>query len=277
MVVNVFSFNLARFMKKYFFVYRTSLQRFLEYRGEILMDISGKLLLPIFVQSILWRAVIESAEHKQIAGYTYEAMFQYIVLSILIANFVKVDSVERQISNAIKDGTLNKFLVQPVDFALYNLMTFFADSTPVMFGGIIVYGIMLLTGFVSATVFEILCGFLVIVFGLFISFLLAFMIAALAFYMDEVWTLFVMKNMLLWFLTGQVIPLDMFPQSVAPILKFLPFGYLAFVPTKILTGMLSAEEILQALLVVFCWTVGLYFLYKFFWTYSLRQYSAFGG
>lgn len=264
-------------MKKYFFVYRTSLQRFLEYRGEILMDISGKILLPIFVQSILWRAVIESTSDGQIAGYSYEAMFQYLVLSILIANFVKVDSVERQISNAIKDGTLNKFLAQPVDFALYNLMTFFADSTPVMLGGAIVYGVMLSTGFVSATAFQILSGLLVLLFGLFISFLLAFMIAALAFYMDEVWTLFVMKSMVMWFLTGQVIPLDMFPESVAEILKFLPFGYLAFVPTKIFTGTFSTEEILFALSVVFCWTFGLYLLYKIFWTYSLRRYSAFGG
>ncbi|MFQ3599632.1 MAG: ABC-2 family transporter protein [Chloroherpetonaceae bacterium] len=264
-------------MKKYFFVYRTSLQRFVEYRGEILMDISGKILLPIFVQSILWRAVIESTPDGQIAGYTYEAMFQYVVLSILIANFVKVDSVERQISNAIKDGTLNKFLAQPVDFALYNLMTFFADSTPVLLGGAIVYGVMLWTGFVSATAFQILSGMLVLLFGLFISFLLAFMIAALAFYMDEVWTLFVMKNMSMWFLTGQVIPLDMFPESVARVLKFLPFGYLAFVPTKIFTGAFSTQEILFALSVVFCWTLGLYLLYKIFWTYSLRQYSAFGG
>jgi ABC-2 type transport system permease protein len=264
-------------VRKYFFVYRTSLRRFLEYRGEIVMDISGKILLPIFVQSVLWRAVIDSTPNGQIAGYTYEAMFQYVNLSILIANFVKVDSVERQISSAIKDGTLNKFLAQPVDFALYNLMTFLADSTPVLLGGIIVYGVMLFTGFVSATAFQIFSGVLMILFGLFISFLLAFMIAALAFYMDEVWTLFVMKSMSMWFLTGQVIPLDMFPESVARVLKFLPFGYLAFVPTKIFTGALSTEEIFFALSVVFCWTLGLYFLYKIFWTYSLRQYSAFGG
>lgn len=264
-------------MKKYFFVYRTSLQRFLEYRGEILMDISGKILLPIFVQSVLWRAVIDSTPNAQIAGYTYERIFQYSVLGILIANFVKVESVERQIANAIKDGTLNKFLAQPVDFGLYNLMTFFADSTPVLIGSVIVYGAMLFTGFVSATAFQIICGLLILLFGLFISFLLAFMIAALAFYMDEVWTLFVMKNMSLWFLTGQVIPLDMFPESVARVLKFLPFGYLVFVPTKVFTGAFSTEEILFALSVVFCWTLGLYLLYKIFWTYSLRQYSAFGG
>ncbi len=264
-------------MRKYFFVYRISLRRFLEYRGEILMDVSGKILLPIFVQSILWRAVIDSTPNGHIAGYSYEGMLQYVILSILIANVVKVDSVERQISTAIKDGTLNKFLAQPIDFVLYNLMTFFADSTPVLLGGLVVYGAMLCMGFVSATAVQIISGALVILFGLFISYLLAFMIAALAFYMDEVWTLFVMKNLSMWFLTGQVVPLDLFPESVAHVLKFLPFGYLAFVPTKILTGAFSAEAILFALLVVFCWTLGLYFLSKFFWTFSLRRYSAFGG
>lgn len=264
-------------MKKYLFVYRVSLKRFIEYRGEILMDVAGKILLPILVQSILWRAVMESSPDGRIAGYDYDAMLRYVVLSLLVANFVKVDAVERQIANAIKDGTLNKFLAQPVDFGLYNLMTFFADSTPTMLGGAVVYAAMLASGFVSATAFQIVSGLLALFFGVLISFWLAFIIAALAFYMDEVWTLFVMKGMAMWFLTGQIIPLDLFPESAQRALKFLPFGYLAFAPTKILSGAYSTDEIAFSLLVVFSWALGLYLLCKLFWSFALRQYSAFGG
>jgi ABC-2 type transport system permease protein len=264
-------------MKKYFFVYRASLQRFVEYRGEIVMDVVGKILVPIFVQSILWQAVMASSKTNSIAGYDYENMFRYVVLSILVYHFVKVDSVERQISNSIQEGSLNKFLAQPIDFSLYHFATFLADSTPVILGGILVYSAMLWAGFVSATWFQIASGVLMLFFGLLISFFLAFLIAALAFYMDEVWTLFVMKNMSLWFLTGQVVPLDMFPESAQRILKILPFGYLSFYPTKIFLGQLPIEEIIFGLQVVFLWSFLLYFVHKLFWNFALRQYSAFGG
>lgn len=264
-------------MKKYFFVYRATLLRFVEYRGEILMDIIGKILVPIFVQSVLWQAVMASSLSQSISGYTYEEMFRYIILSILVYHFVKVDSVERQISNAIKDGSLNKFLAQPIDFSLYHFATFLADSTPVTLGGVLAYLAMLSTGFLSATLLDVALGSLMLGFGLLISFYLAFLIAALAFYMDEVWTLFVMKNMSLWFLTGQILPLDMFPDSAQRILKFLPFGYLSYYPTKIFLGQLAFEEIRFGLQVVFLWTLALYLLYKFFWNFALRQYSAFGG
>lgn len=270
--------NLTRLaVKKYFSVYRASLKRFAEYRAEIAMDLSGKILLPTFVQSILWRAVIESTPDGQIAGYDYDAMFRYVVASLLVANVVKVDAIERQIANAIKDGTLNKFLAQPVDFGFYNLMTFLADSTPTIVGGALVYAAMLGSGFVSATAIQIVSGVAVLSCAALISFWLSFIIATLAFYMDEVWTLFVMKGMALWLLTGQIIPLDLFPESAQRILKWLPFGYLAFAPTKMLLGDYSTDEIAFSVWVVFSWTLGLYLLHKFFWSYALRQYSAFGG
>jgi ABC-2 type transport system permease protein len=113
--------------------------------------------------------------------------------------------------------------------------------------------------------------------GMAVAYLMGFLIAMLAFWMDEVWTLFVMKNLILWFLTGQLVPLDMFPQEVQKVSKFLPFGYLAYFPTKVLTAALPLSEIVSGLGIILSWVVVFYIAYKLFWSYALRKYGAFGG
>ncbi len=264
-------------MRKYWFVYRTSLHRFIEYRGELAIDAVGKVLIPISVQYLLWRAITGSAADGKIAGYDFPSLFQYSVFSILIFNLINTDFVEREIARSIREGDLNKFLSKPVDFALYHFMMFVADCTPVMSAGVIVYALSALFGAVAASLVHFIFGALMIFVAMIVAFHLAFLIALLAFWMDEIWTLTTMKNLTLWFLTGQLIPLDMFPDSAQRILKFLPFGYLSFFPAKIFTGSLAVDEILFGFAVVCSWAMLLYLSARLFWNYALHKYGAFGG
>jgi ABC-2 type transport system permease protein len=264
-------------VKKYLFVLRASLRRMVEYRSEIVMDTFGKIVLPIGVQLILWKAIIVSNSTQHIAGYSFSDLMQYVVIAILISNFTRVERVEREISGSIREGGLNKFLAQPVDFMLYYFFVYLGDSMPSVVGGTLVYGALCATGVVSVSVAAMLCGLLIILLAAFISYMFSFLLAALAFWMDEVWTLFVMKNLLLWFLTGQLIPLDMFPPAAQRVMSYLPFGYLSYFPTKVLTGRLTFDEIGFGLSVTLAWSAVLYTAYKLFWNYALRRYSAFGG
>jgi ABC-type uncharacterized transport system, permease component, COG4587 len=132
-------------------------------------------------------------------------------------------------------------------------------------------------GFITPHVWAVgLCA-LATLSGMAVAYLMGFLIAMLAFWMDEVWTLFVMKNLVLWFLTGQLVPLDMFPEAIRQASKFLPFGYLAYFPTKVLTVALPLSEIISGLCIILSWVVMFYIAYKLFWNYALRKYGAFGG
>ncbi|MBC8043662.1 MAG: ABC-2 family transporter protein [Rhizobacter sp.] len=263
-------------MKKYFFVFRTSLQRFVEYRSEIVLDIGGKVLLPIFVQGVLWSSVTATAGGT-LAGYTLGGLITYVVFSIIIYNLMNVGFVEREIANAIREGDLNKFLSKPVDFMLYYFFVFLADNLPVFAASLVLGGLAAAFGVVAVQPQNFAFGITAIILAMYLSYIIAFLIAMLAFWMEEVWTLFVMKNMSFWFLTGQIIPLDLFPPEVQETMKFLPFGYLAYFPTKILTNRLAPPEILFGLTVICAWIFFLTLLYKLFWDYALRKYGAFGG
>lgn len=264
-------------MKKYLFVYRTSLQRFVQYRSELVIDFVGKILIPIGVQLLLWKAVTEATDTGEIANYDFDALARYSLFSIVIYNLMKADYTEREIARSIREGDLSKFLSKPIDFALYYFAVFLADNTPVMVSAMLLYALCGALGIITPDVLAVMLCAIATLSAMAVAYLMGFLVAMLAFWMDEVWTLFVMKNLTLWFLTGQLVPLDMFPKVVQEIGKFLPFGYLAYFPTKVLTASLSTAEVALGLLAVLSWVVVFYIAYKLFWSLALRKYGAFGG
>ncbi|MCS7013672.1 MAG: ABC-2 family transporter protein [Chloroherpetonaceae bacterium] len=264
-------------MRKYFFVYRATLQRFVEYRSELVIDFVGKIFIPISVQGLLWKAVTESTETGRIASYDFSSLIQYSLFSIIIYNLMKTDYTEREIARAIREGDLNKFLSKPIDFATYYFAVFLGDNTPVIVSGMLLYLACAATGILSMNWLMLGCTILATFLGMVVAYMMGFLIAMLAFWMDEVWTLFVMKNLVLWFLTGHLIPLDMFPPVVQTLSRVLPFGYLAYFPTKLLTNQLTLSETLWGLGAVLSWAMVFYISYKLFWNYALRKYGAFGG
>jgi ABC-2 type transport system permease protein len=264
-------------MKKYYFVFRTSLQRFVEYRSEIYIDVVGKIGVPIVVQYLLWSAVIASMPNRQIGNYAFGDMMRYLIFSTVIYNFMQVNFVERQIARGIREGELNKFLTKPLDFMLYNFMVFLADSAIIFVASVVVLIGCMIAGLVTVEPLMLLFGIISILSAMLLNYILAFMICLLAFWMEEIWTLFVMKNMSLWFLTGQVIPLDLFPERLQVVMKYLPFGYLAFFPAKIFTGKLTLNEIAFGFGVQTVWLFVFYAAYRMLWRVALKRYEAFGG
>lgn len=264
-------------MKKYLFVYRTSLQRFVEYRSELVIELAGKIVLPIFVQLVLWKAILASSLTGEISGYDFAQLARYLILSILIFNLMRVDHIEREIARAIREGDLNKYLSKPIDFMFYHLMIFLADSSPLIFGTAVTYAILILSGIMTVSLTNVLLGIIVICCSIFVAYMMSFLTAMLAFLMDEIWTISAMKNMVLWFLTGQLIPLDMFPENAQSVMQFLPFGYLSYFPAKIFSNNFSTPEILYGLGILFGWVLVFYVAYRISWRYAIRLYSAFGG
>lgn len=264
-------------MKKYLFVYRTSLQRFIEYRSELIIDLFGKILLPISVQLVLWKAITASSSTGEISGYNFVQLTRYLILSILVFNLMRVDNIEREIAHAIREGDLNKYLTKPIDFMFYHFMIFLADSTPLFAGTVITYTILVLSHVIATPLTNVLLGTCVITFAIFVAYMMSFLTAMLAFVMDEIWTISAMKSMTLWFLTGQLIPLDMFPEKAQAVMQFLPFGYLSYFPAKIFIDSFSFQEIIFGLEILLGWAFIFYFLYRISWYYAVRLYSAYGG
>jgi len=109
-----------------------------------------------------------------------------------------------------------------------------------------------------------------------VAFLLDFVIGSLAFWMQDVNGLVRVKNLLGAFLSGQIIPLALFPPEAAGFLEAQPFRYTISFPLELLTGSLAPVAIVRGFAWQAGYCVGLWACYRLLWRYGLRSYSAAG-
>ena len=88
--------------------------------------------------------------------------------------------------------------------------------------------------------FALACFYLVLVHTL------SFAIASCAFFFNRVHSFTVAKNIALWFLTGELFPLDLVPDPYKGWLLNLPFASGVYVPIGYLTGRLGHGDLVHA-------------------------------
>ena len=109
-----------------------------------------------------------------------------------------------------------------------------------------------------------------------VTFLLDIVIASLAFWLDDVWGLLRVKELLGAFLAGRFVPLALFPPSLDGFLEAQPFRYTLSFPLEVLTGDLSAAALARGFVWQTAYCIGLWACYRLLWRYGLRAYSATG-
>ena len=109
-----------------------------------------------------------------------------------------------------------------------------------------------------------------------VAFLLDFVLGSLAFWLDDVQGLIRVKTLLGAFLSGQLVPLALFPPAALPLLEAQPFRYTLSFPLEVLAGALDGPALARG----FAWQCGylalLYVAYRLLWHFGLRAYGASG-
>jgi ABC-2 type transport system permease protein len=113
--------------------------------------------------------------------------------------------------------------------------------------------------------------------GMLVNFLLGLGISYLAFWMDEVWTLHVVKDISLWFLSGQLLPLSLLPSTAAQISALLPFQHLAYTPAGIMAELIPVSALPGLLAHALLWCGLLSCAVAALWRAGIRRYGAYGG
>lgn len=264
---------------KYFRAFQMGIQSAMEYRADFIMSIfSGGFL--ILIQCFLWTAIFESSTNKVIYGYTYPEMIAYSIMAGLIAKIVST-GFEWEIAEDIKNGGLNKFIVQPIGYFLYRISCFLgrkAIQLAVLF-------ILSLIALISCSLFlnfniEIIRIFLFLPFvfmATILNFLIYYCLSALAFIMTEVWGVFIAASQGILMLSGGIFPLDVFGKIGYKVLSILPFKYLIFYPANIINGRLTTSEILSGAIIQSIWILIFLVLANRCWKSGLKKYVAVGG
>jgi ABC-2 type transport system permease protein len=97
------------------------------------------------------------------------------------------------------------------------------------------------------------------------------------FWLLEVTSLMYIVNIINFFVSGQLFPLDLLGPRVAAVLGYLPFQYLAYFPAMVFLELKTGEELAWGLVIELAWAVFFLLLSRWLFRLGLRHYSAYGG
>jgi ABC-2 type transport system permease protein len=255
------------------------------YRGDFLLG-SVLRFFPMITTILLWTAVFAGApeqpgeEEKRLAGYSLHEMIAYLLLVHISRMFSSMPGLAGGISRDIREGTLKKYLLQPLDMITYLVSYRAAHKVAYITTSFLPYALLFAAcaGYFDAFPDPAtLAGY---VLSLLLSFVVGFFFEAcigmVGFWFLEVTSLVWVVNTVNYFVSGQMIPLDLLPGLWRGVLKSLPFQYLAYFPAAVFLKKVQSPELAQGLLVQAVWAVVLIVLSRWLYARGLRRYSAYG-
>lgn len=267
-------------LRKYFYVLRIALSERLVYRTDFFL---GTLMrfAPMITTILLWRAIYKGSESTEHDGLTYRNVVAYYLLTMLTRAFSSMPGLAAGIARDVREGTIQKYLIQPIDQITYLLMTRLAHK-------LVYYGVaavpFVIVFYLCRGFFDgwpepmiLLGGVASLVMAFVLGFFFEICIGLLSFWFLEISSLLFVVMSLNYFLSGHMVPLVLLPKGLADVLQCLPFQYLAYFPSMVLLGKVTLAELLDGLRGQFVWMVFFVLLSRVLYARGLRRYSAFGG
>jgi ABC-2 type transport system permease protein len=261
-------------------VLRISLEERLVYRGDFALSTLMR-FLPIVTQIFLWAAVFSAAGGGKIAGYDYRDFVAYYLLTMVSRAFSSMPGLASGIARDIREGTVKKYLIQPIDMIGFLLSYRLAHK--------LVYYTVAAAPF--ALVFFLCRGFFsgwpepqvlaAYVASLVMAFLLGFFLEAtigmIGFWFLEVSSLLFVYMLFNFFFSGHMFPIDMLPGIWGQLVRLLPLQYLAYFPSAVFLGKVTGVELARGLLVQLGWVVFFMIASRAAFHFGVKRYSGFGG
>jgi ABC-2 type transport system permease protein len=272
---------------KYWVILSTRTQEDMVYRANYVFGAVFR-FLPLVTMIFLWYAVYTGREAAGlppiIGGMSYKDMIVYNTLMYIARGFSSVPGTMSDISKDIKDGLLNRYLIKPMDYFGYQVMYRLAHKLVFWYIAFLTFPFVFWFMSVSGHYFThwpTLWEWLAFVVSLFIAFCVGiqfcFVIGTLAFWFLEISTFLFVVMMLEFFMSGQLIPLNILPQAMHHVLFLSPFGYEGYWPCMILMGKVPQDRLLPVLGRGFLWIGIFYGIVQVMWRAGLKRYSAVGG
>jgi ABC-2 type transport system permease protein len=268
--------------RKYLNIFRASLVERMAYRGDFLL---GTVLrfLPVLTTVLLWEAVYTGSGQTSLAGFERNEMIAYLLLIHISRMFSSMPGLAGGITRDVREGTLKKFLVQPLDMIGYLISYRAAHKTAYITTSFLPYaGLFAVAVYAGYIVkFPPLLTFAGYLAALLLAFLIGFFFEAcigmISFWVLEVTSLLWIIGTLNYFVSGQMFPLDLLPPFWQVLLRALPFQYMAYFPAVVFLEKVEGIDLARGLLIEAAWALALMLLARYLYYRGLRRYSAFGG
>ncbi len=229
---------------------------------------------------ILWGAAY--AGTTTIKGFTFGQTLTYFLVTIVMTFFVGAFNEDYQISEEIRNGLINQFLLKPINYFLYRFSIFVAAR--LVTGALILVplaiAVLLMHNYLTIPheVWRIWLAVPAMLLSALIQFSIAYCFGMMTFWFLDIQGFVILSMAVESLLGGQMFPLDLLPARIFHISQFLPFYYQTYFPVAIITGRVKdIAEVGAGLGIQLCWVVLLLGLNQFLWRRGLRRHTAVGG
>ncbi len=265
---------------KYSRIFRIALIERMTYRGDFLF---GTVLrfLPIVTTILLWRAIYEGSGQTELGGFRYREMVAYLLLTNISRMFSSMPGLAAGIAREVREGTLKRYMVQPLDLVGYLLASRVAHKVAYISMAFLPYAGLFYVcrgyfdGFPDALTLAAYAVSLILAF--LVGFFFEATVGMVGFWFLEVTSILYIVMTLNYFISGHMLPLDLLPQPWAGILKVLPFQYMAYFPAVVFLGKGQGWSLVMHLALELAWAVAFMVLARVLYKVGLKRYSAFGG
>ena len=227
-------------MSKYWLFFKNSFSESLMYRSHIFMLASSQ-TISFCVFIFLWKAIYDQG--SRIGQYSLNDLIVYYIFSTLLSFTILGVDVAWRVGDEIRLGSITNFILKPIKhfwsiFGLVagktflNLFLILIVATPFIF----VYRNFILENFNLIRFFGFAVAF---IFSLFIFIEFFYLVGISTFWLGDAKGFNFLIRMIMFFLAGNILPLDLLPKILLNLNNFLPFRFMNYFPIAIITGKVS--------------------------------------
>ncbi len=264
----------VRNLSKWWITIKISWVKHTAYRLNFFLQIIGPSLVFFFVKYNLWSSIYAGDPNLVIKGFDFKSMIHYHLWAFVVS-LVAQGHGSWNLSDDIRLGRISSYLIYPFNFWEFHTASWLSFQTIQMGIAATTLGILSFFGLVNLPALNLLL--IGIVYTLFISlfwFTMQYLTGVLAFWLEETWILRVMLSIVSYFLSGAIIPLDLYPEWVVKILNYTPFPYLTYYPIKIFMG--EMPDLTLGLSLITFWTLIFAGINHLVWKKGIKLYTAAG-
>lgn len=261
---------------KYLQIFKINLSTVWEYRANYFFGVLSE-VIQIGGVLLFWLLVFK--DHTKIADYAKADIIAYYFLLTFVGYFTYLN-IATKYGGETKSGAFSKYILKPTSFWKYTLAESMAEKISLIIQSgllsfVVLFGLYYfkLLQFNSAV---LLVTFLLMMAVLLMHFCFEHCLIYGTFWLDDIWAIRHLKNILLSFFGGMSFPLSMLPHVWQALANFLPFKFIYFVPVSYLLQKRSFSQLPIDLLEIFLWSLFFVLVAIVLWKKGIKRYGAYG-
>jgi len=266
----------AATLRKWRAVFSIWFQDGIAYRSSgiiwVLTDVTTAVTLPV-----VWIAAART-NGGSVGGFTVNQMVTYY-LSMLLLNCFITSHIMWEIAMEIKEGQFSTALLRPISYYQFSFLRSLSWRCirPVLFlPFLLVIGFGFKHYLAGATFHVTAAFFLAAICGHLVSFTFVMGMSAIAFFTQEVYSVFELYYIPQTLLSGTMFPIALLPGWLGAIPRAMPFYYTVGAPSDILVGRVTAGDAWHVVGIQLFWILLMYGVGKLLWRSGLKRYAGVG-